>query len=228
MLPLFRLKNKRADSRTTGYPSYRSIVTDSSFLRYAIPCFLFALADVSTQHLIANSELGIGIDFLLKVEIALAIIFTLVAGLLLDFVGRKTMIMVAFAIMGIGYALLSFGHRFPYIWLVYTILDGTAWSVLTLVFMIVLWGDLSGSRRAERYYALGLSPLFMAGALRFQFETATSSLSLENAFSVVSFLLFLAIVPLVYAPETLPEEVARRREIEKYVLKAKDTVGKDS
>jgi hypothetical protein len=44
---------------------------------------------------------------------------------------------------------------------------------------------------------------------------------LSTAFSLASFFLFLAVVPLMYAPETLPEKTLRERELKSYIEKAK-------
>jgi len=124
--------------------------------------------------------------------------------------------------MGVGYALLSFSYLMPYVWVFYSVLDGSAWSTLTLVFTIVLWGDLSKAKGSEKYYALGLSPIFMAGVFRVLLEPLTRNLSLGNAFSFASFFLFLAVLPLAYAEESLPESVMRLREIEKYIRKVRE------
>jgi hypothetical protein len=40
------------------------------------------------------------------------------------------------------------------------------------------------------------------------------------SFSLASFFLFLAILPLLYAPETLPEKVMKNRELKSYIEKA--------
>jgi F0F1-type ATP synthase membrane subunit b/b' len=46
---------------------------------------------------------------------------------------------------------------------------------------------------------------------------------LSTAFSLASFFLFLAVVPLMYAPETLSEKKIRDKELRDYLEKAKKT-----
>jgi F0F1-type ATP synthase membrane subunit b/b' len=46
---------------------------------------------------------------------------------------------------------------------------------------------------------------------------------LGTTFSLAAFFLFLAVVPLMYAPETLPEKKVRERELRDYLEKAKKT-----
>jgi hypothetical protein len=41
-----------------------------------------------------------------------------------------------------------------------------------------------------------------------------------TAFSFASFFLFLAVIPLMYAPETLPEKTIKDRELKSYLEKA--------
>jgi hypothetical protein len=54
----------------------------------------------------------------------------------------------------------------------------------------------------------------------------TKSIPVSTAFSFASFFLFLAVLPLIYAPETLPEREIRRRELRDYIRKAKKMVEK--
>jgi hypothetical protein len=51
----------------------------------------------------------------------------------------------------------------------------------------------------------------------------------ENAYAVFSFtafFLFIAVLPLVYAPETLPEKIMHQRELKKYLEKAQKIAAK--
>jgi hypothetical protein len=52
------------------------------------------------------------------------------------------------------------------------------------------------------------------------------SINISTAFSLASFFLFLAILPLIYAPETLPEKRIQQRQIKKYAEEAKKIAGK--
>jgi len=47
------------------------------------------------------------------------------------------------------------------------------------------------------------------------------TVSANAIFSLTAFFLFLAVLPLMYAPETLPEKKIRERELRQYVEKAK-------
>ena len=44
---------------------------------------------------------------------------------------------------------------------------------------------------------------------------------IATAFTVASFFLFVAVIPLMYAPETLPEKAIKDRDLQSYIEKAK-------
>jgi len=48
-----------------------------------------------------------------------------------------------------------------------------------------------------------------------------------SAFSIASFFLFVAVLPLVYAPETLPEKTMKDRDLKSYIEKAKKIANKN-
>ena len=56
--------------------------------------------------------------------------------------------------------------------------------------------------------------------MRLSVSTYVGDVSKAAVFSFASFFLFLAVLPLMYAPETLPEKNIRDRELKIYVEKA--------
>jgi hypothetical protein len=109
-------------------------------------------------------------------------------------------------------------------------MDGTAWGFLLVLFILTIWGDLSYGESSDKYYALGVMPFFV---LKFLDLTVGSYIytSLNNSsalFSFGAFFLFLAVLPLIYAPETLPEKHMKERELKNYLDKAKKIASKES
>ena len=93
-----------------------------------------------------------------------------------------------------------------------------------MVFFIVLWGDLGESGTKEKYYVVGGLPYLLATFLQIFIRQYVESIALNAAaFSLASFFLFLAVLPLTYAHETLPEKKIRERELKGYIEKAKKT-----
>jgi len=94
---------------------------------------------------------------------------------------------------------------------------------------LTLWGDLSHGSSADKFYALGVMPFFASklleltvGSYILNVATSTTQASTTTLFSLTAFFLFLAVLPLVYAPETLPEKTMRERELKIYVEKAQE------
>jgi hypothetical protein len=124
-------------------------------------------------------------------------------------------------VLGIEYALLSLFSDHPVTWYAYTVFDGIAWGMFAAVFFMALWGDLAGNHEKEKYYVLGGLPYFLGGFLPIIVRPFAGTIQVGTAFSLASFFLFMAMLPLVYAPETLPEKAMRQRELEKYLGEAK-------
>jgi len=149
-------------------------------------------------------------------------IFAIVSGFLLDSVGRKRMAITGFVTLGLGYAILGIYPENLLSWYFYAIVDGIAWGVLFVIFVITIWGDLSYGVPSDKYYAIGVLPFFVSKFLELTIGDYIAAIIPPYAiFSFIAFFLFLAVFPLMYAPETLPEKKIRERELKQYIEKAK-------
>jgi hypothetical protein len=95
--------------------------------------------------------------------------------------------------------------------------------LLLVLFILVLWSDLSYGSTSDKYYALGVLPFFASRFLEITIGQDIMNIFTENKsalFSLTAFFLFLAVLPLVYAPETLSEKAIKDREMKKYIEKA--------
>jgi len=147
-------------------------------------------------------------------------VFAFLGGLISDKYGRKRIITLGFVFLGIEYALLSLFPDVLIIRYMYIILDSIVWGVFAGVFFMAIWGDLAENRRKERYYLVGGLPYLLSGYLSILVKPLVASIRADFAFSLASFFLFLAVIPLMYAPETLPEKALKERELKDYVKKA--------
>jgi len=73
----------------------------------------------------------------------------------------------------------------------------------------------------EKYYLIGVLPFLISSYIQILFTPYAELIDVSAAFSLASFFLFLAVLPLLYAPETLPERKIKLRQLRKYVEKAK-------
>jgi MFS family permease len=148
-------------------------------------------------------------------------IFASVGGIMADVIGRKRVIITGFVMLGIEYAVMSIFAGLSIALYLFMILDGITWGFLFSVFLMTIWGDLGEDYGKEKYYAIGGLPFLLTSFLSILIKPFASVISPTAAFSFASFFLFLAVIPLMFAPETLPEQKIRERELRDYIEKAK-------
>ncbi|MCK4434208.1 MFS transporter [Candidatus Bathyarchaeota archaeon] len=149
-------------------------------------------------------------------------LFALIGGLLSDLVGRKRVVISGFVFLGVGYAVIGILPEILISWYFYAVADGVAWGIFGAIFLMILWGDLANNMKPEKYYAIGSIPYLLSVFLQLIIADYIINIILVyTVFSLASFFLFLAVIPLMYAPETLPEKKIKERELKKYVEKAK-------
>jgi MFS family permease len=216
LVPLIRKGSRQAAQS----PSFFSILSRRTVVLYLIPWIMFCLVNWTEAPLVQKS-FGDFYNFAIFAEFAISGIFTIIGGLFADLIGRKRVTIVGFVMLGIEYAFLSLLSGIDVSQYLYIILDGAAWGMLSVVFFMVLWGDLAENMKKEKYYVIGGLPYLLAGFLSVIVKPYIETINVSTAFSLASFFLFLAVLPLMYAPETLPEKKLEERELKGYIEKAK-------
>lgn len=216
----FHLRTPTRNMETRKPFSFSSIFQHKAFVLYFIAWLLFCSVD-NFEKLILGGFLEA--DFyssMLLVEAVIGSVFGLVGGWLCDLVGRKRVVIYGFVALGLAYAVISIAPVTIF-WYLYFVVDGVSLGMLWVAFFFVLWGDLSQQGGREKYYAIGSIPYFLTPIIRViiaPFVMFPANL----AFSLASFFLFVAVLPLMYAPETLPEKKIELRRLRKYAEKAKE------
>ena len=212
-------------NKTKAAVNFSSII-NKPFLFYFISSSMFWFIDqlggpILQQFL--NKTFGREFrDLLLSIETVMTAFSTLIAGFLIDFYGRKKVLIYGFVTLGIAYAIAGVAAFSPLSWYIFSIVNGTALGFFIIVFVLTIWGDLSSWREQGKYYAIGSLPFSLSSIVREAVTTTNLLVIPINAtFSFASFFLFLAVIPLMYAPETLPEKIIKQRELKKYIEKAK-------
>jgi len=217
---VLRPKDRYAQVRAcaTKNPSYIAILRRKPLLLYFIPWIMFCLISSLTRPIllpdVVHMSMVIG-----SITTGLA---ALLGGLFSDLVGRKRVVIAGFAMLGIGYAILGIFPDHPISYYLFTLVGSIAWGMFGAVFLMALWGDLAEDMAPEKFYAIGGLPYLLTGFLDILIAPYISELiPLSATFSLASFFLFLAVFPLLFAPETLPEKKIKERELKKYIEKAK-------
>jgi MFS family permease len=213
---------------------YKKIFGQRSFILYFVPWVMFSLINylvAPPSGVVSNLA---GSENLPLVQTGFAGIFAILGGFFIDSVGRKRVAVTGFILLGLGTAVLGIFSPLPSLPVLYfnAILDGIAWGFLFVLCILTLWGDLSFGESSEKYYAIGVMPFFISKFLDltignqisnyFNRSNATSAL-----FSFGAFFLFIAVLPLIYAPETLPEKAIKDRDLKSYVEKARKVAMKE-
>jgi len=90
---------------------------------------------------------------------------------------------------------------------------------------------LAGEGTKEKYYVIGGLPFLLAGFLSILVQPFVQDImkhtQLGMSFTIASFFLFIAVLPLIYAPETLPDKIMKENDLKKYVEKALEKVQKN-
>jgi hypothetical protein len=236
-LIIFFLKPKDfSASKTKKDVSFTSILRDKSFLFYFIAWFMFCLVDRFEKTLIdqfLSSSMPSLLSVMGIVEPIIGSLFILIAGLLCDRTGRKKIVLYGFVALGLGYAIIGLAPSLVISWYFYFLVDGVAWGIFSVIFFLILWGDLSQPGTREKYYTVGSIPFFLSSIIPPLLAPSFIELiSPYTAFSLASFFLFVAVLPLMYAPETLPEKKIELRQLRKYAEAAKKVkekyVGKEA
>jgi len=213
--------------KTINYPLKRT------FILYFVPWAIFCLVNYLTVPII-ESIYKYNIGFISSVPIVENIVIAVSAvasGILADRLGRKRFIMIGFVMLGIGFAALGLSGDSPSLitGYIYTVSDGVAWGIFSVMFLLTLWGDIAKSRKVELLYALGALPFIFSDFLRISLQQSIKFIiDSTQIFSYASIFLFLAIIPLLYAPETLSDKIIENQELNNYVNKALKKAKKES
>ncbi|MCW4046677.1 MAG: hypothetical protein NWE99_03825 [Candidatus Bathyarchaeota archaeon] len=203
--------------------SYSFIFKNRSFFLYFIPWLMFSVVNSLAVPIISDffTENFMDYNVASSIEMVLAAIMAVVFGFIGDNMGRKRLTLIGFVLLGLGYASLGLFPSAPLGYWFYIIADGVAWGAFYTIFLITLWGDLAEGKSSENYYAFGSLPYLLSNFLRISAGAVVGNAVPESAvFSFASLFLFVAVLPLIYAPETLPERIMKERELKTYIEKA--------
>ncbi len=220
-LTIFFLKPKETSliSEKKQYISFSEILKDKTFCFYIIAWIMFCLVDRIAGPIVGDS-LGDTSSVIIIVGPIIASVSALITGIIADWIGRKRIVLYGFILLGIAYAIIGI---FPtdltkYLFIV---INSITTGILLVTFIIILWGDISKPGSRAKYYTLGEMPLFLTVLIENGIFEYVTNIPEERIFPVAAFFLFLAILPILYAPETLPEKKMELRRLRNFAEDAK-------
>jgi MFS family permease len=213
-------KEKISSSERKLSDSFSGIIKDKTFSFYLFAWIMFCLVDRIGGPLLSESLSSVS-EHLIMISPILASITALIGGIMADWIGRKKIVLYGFISLGIAYALVGIisGVLVKY---VFVVINGITAGLLFVTLLLILWGDISQTGSREIYYTIGALPLFLTEILGFVLDEYKLNIGeATSTFSVAAFFLFLAVLPLLYVPETLPEKKIELRRLKKFAEDAK-------
>jgi len=222
-LPLLFFTSRRNDQDATETTnlSFATVIRERPFILYFVVWLMFCAIDGFEWIILKrrSDEFRFALNV---VEPLIAGFAAFVAGVLSDLVGRRRLLIFGFVSLGMAYATIGFAPQFWFSWILYFVIDGLTIGTLWVLFIVVLWGDLAHGR-SEKHYSIGEIPFFLTRIIAILLAPLATLVPEYSAFSLAAFFLFVAVIPLFYAPETLPEKNIKDRELKQYIEKAKKT-----
>lgn len=189
------------------------------FIFYIIPWVIFTVsAGLAWNQVPGTVEYSFAKNIGTILRYMFIALFGIIWGIVADRIGRKQPIYIGLILLGVSFALLGFAMS-PFSVFVYLSLSGVAWGSFFTMYLIIP-GDLSKQGSREWFYAIGtISPIIILFGLNLIPEDLTKIFS-ESSFSqILSLILFLAIIPVNRAKETLEESKIRQRKLKNYTEK---------
>jgi MFS family permease len=207
---------------TTGEKTLRYILARRDFLFYLIPWLIFNLVSGLSNFIIPSLpqteeyfnavQIGVILQFLCVA------IFSIVSGFMCDRIGRKLPVIIGIVLFGVSFAILAFALN-PFTVILQGVIFGFAWGFCMVAYFAIP-GDLARGQSQEKYYTLNIVlpwMLFIAtNTLPFILLIGAPAAILAP---ILSMLLFVSIIPILYAPESLPESNLNARRQKDYMRK---------
>ncbi len=194
-------------------PNYREL----SF--YLLPWIMFAAASVIASNVVPKSEefqSAVLIGTILRY--ALIALFGLIWGIVADRVGRKMPIIIGLIALGLSFSMLNYSMNTSTV-LIYLAISGVAWGAFFTIYLVIP-GDLSNRGRREKFYTLGsISPLTAMISIMLILTALETQFALSSFSNLLSAMLFLSIIPVLRAKETLQESKVQERKLKEHVEK---------
>jgi MFS family permease len=203
---------------------WMTALTTHGFWLYFISWLMFSVAAGTfgfiglPESLEQVRESGLGTMLLF----AGTVISALIAGFAADKYGRKNIILFGLISLGISY--IFFGIVSSEIsYLLTRIIYGAAWGIFFVVYGFTVIGDLAYSCSKEKLMTIGVIPPFIVLGI-FQTLSGTFEFSIEPSIisAILGVISLVSLIPLMYAPETLPREKIIRKQLEEHLARAKE------
>jgi hypothetical protein len=203
LLPLFGLLlNSSKTILESGKTQQVRYYEKRVFILYFIPWIVFSLINATLARnttTIIQTQISSSLYFsLLSVQIVGIVFGVLFGGLIADILGRRFSLVFSLTFFGFCTALVGIFTSDLVFFIVYGA-SGLTWGFLFVLYIFVVWGDLSNQENRLQVYSIGLISYFLSLGLGSSIEV---SMSLPQS--------ALLSVLIIFAPELLPSYVLEK------------------
>ena len=227
LTPLMKIKDKHPDTNEKALILlFRTHWKE--FLLYLLPWLILCINNTTfiqivNDHLVNHFyEFG---PYSFILQYLSAGLGALCFGVLMDWLGRKVIIIFGFTMLGLAGCLSGLIPNLPF-FLFFNVVSGLAWSPLLVLFLLVVWGELAGNALSCVYLSLGLAVYHFTKGLGVLITPHLPIGAYEAALFNTS-LTLLSVLLLVYAPNLLPHDVKERMHFKLYLAQVKKRLQHD-
>jgi len=202
--------------------SWRTVFAHKNFILYLIPWLMFNVASGLITFSLGGFYQDPNYEGALRMGNTLhfltAGVFGFIAGFAADRFGRKQPIILGLVMLGVSFAFLGLATSWVSV-LVYLTISGIAWGFLMVVYTAVP-GDLAFPGSKEKFLALAtIIPFIIYMSLSGVADFFSVSFPAGALSSILSIILFVSVIPVLRATETLPETTMRERKLREHIKK---------
>jgi len=217
LLDKFDGKNK-VEQGTVRRPDH-----GKDFYYYIIPWLMFILVGMLAWNLIPPGTYSSAVSTGQVLRFICIAVFGFVSGVAADRFGRKPSVIIGLVILGISLGVLGYAISELTV-ITYLTASGITWGAFLATYLAIP-GDLSVCGSREKYYALIIGlPLILLGSVPFIPGLAGFTMYSSSFSQILSLILFLSIVPVLRAKETLPERSIGERRLREHIKKVGELV----
>jgi MFS family permease len=227
VIPLLLQRYDQAERKRN---TWRSSLSTRGLSLYLLPWLMFLLA----TGVLSLIELHIRVVYAFDPYVVLGLglqylslsIFAFISGAIGDYYGRKRALMPGLALLGLSYLFFSVITS-PMTYLIMKLITGIAWGFIVTNVLTVL-GDLAATAQSEKMFAIGgVAPLIFSLAPQGLAIALEVNIDASLIIAPLGGLLFVSMIPLFYAVETLPEDKRHARLFRDYLKKVGDMLDQE-
>jgi len=190
-------------------------------LFYLIPWLIYSLVNNTFSQTISFhisqyfSSSSLILVFIILQDIG-GCLGAITGGIIADFFGRRLSLAFGLTLYGISSAISGLSKSFEMFYLAF-FGTGLTWGIFLILYSFEIWGDLANLETCAQRYLIGLATYYSTAGIGILISPKIIQIPLVLASITSCLLIFLSNIPLILAPELLPENFREKIRVEVYL-----------